>query len=88
MSNPVISKEGTKRWFNYKRLLHRIGGHAIETKDGSKEWWFEGKRHRLDGAAIERVSGYKEWYVDDIEVTEEDYPQAVLLYKCEKVLES
>lgn len=31
------------------------------------------KLHRLDGPAIESVDGYKEWYVDDKQLTEQEF---------------
>jgi hypothetical protein len=70
---------------------HRLEGPAIEGLDVShtpKEWWVYGKLHRLDGPAIEWSDNGKSWWVDGIPVNEEDYPSAVLLYKCKRVLES
>ena len=37
----------------------------IETADGSKEWWVDGKLHRTDGPAVVMADGRKEWRVDD-----------------------
>ena len=42
-------------------VLHREDGPAVETLNGTKEWWVNGKRHREDGPAIERSDGTKEW---------------------------
>jgi hypothetical protein len=88
MSNPVIDKNGTKRWFNSKGELHRLDGPAYEEPDGTKRWFKEGRRHRLDGPAVDRSDGFKFWWVDGQNVTEEEYPAAVLMYKCKQVLES
>ena len=33
-------------------------------KNGTKEWYVNGKLHREDGPAIERANGYKEWWVN------------------------
>ena len=33
----------------------------IETADGTKKWYRNGKLHREDGPAIERADGSKEW---------------------------
>lgn len=33
----------------------------IILKDGTKEWWLNGKLHREDGPAIEYADGTKEW---------------------------
>jgi len=32
-----------------------VEGPAVESDDGSKEWYLEGKRHRSDGPAVERA---------------------------------
>ena len=32
--------------------------------DGSKEYWFEGKRHRTDGPAIEWANGSKQYWFE------------------------
>jgi hypothetical protein len=77
---------GENRWL-VCGLLDRLDGPAVEYANGSKAWYKDGKWHRLDGPAIEWADGTKEWWVDDVEVSEEDYPAAVLIYKCKKVLE-
>ena len=35
-------------------------------KDGTKEWWLNGKRHREDGPAIENANGDKIWHLNGI----------------------
>jgi hypothetical protein len=65
-----------------------LDGPAIDWADGSKEWYVDGKLHRLDGPAREGADGTKSWWVDGVEVTEQDYLEAVLLYRCRMVLES
>ena len=32
--------------------------------NGTKEWYFNGKRHRLDGPAFEYPDGYKAWLLN------------------------
>lgn len=32
-------------------------------KNGTKEWWVEGKLHRIDDPAIEYANGDKEWWL-------------------------
>lgn len=59
----VLSKSGTREWFNDGKL-HRDDGPAIECADGTKMWFVDGKCHRDDGPAIERVDGTKMWYID------------------------
>jgi hypothetical protein len=78
---------GTKCWY-VEGKLHRLDGPAREWADGDKEWWRDGQIHRLDGPAFECSDGYKSWWVAGVEVTEKDYPESVLLYKCRMVLES
>jgi hypothetical protein len=88
MSNPVIASVGNKRWFNSKGQFHRLDGPAFEGIYGNKSWWVDGKRHRLDGPAIDWSDGSKGWWIDGDKVTESEYPEAILLYKCKQVLES
>ena len=45
-------------------LLHRLDGPAVEGKNGTKEWYKDGKLHRLVDPAIEHSNGTKEWYKD------------------------
>jgi hypothetical protein len=47
---------------NGQSQLHRLDGPAIETANGSKQWYQNGKSHRLDGPAIEDADGSKSWY--------------------------
>ena len=37
--NPVIFKNGNKKWYNENKKFHWIGSPAIEFADGSKEWY-------------------------------------------------
>ena len=67
MSNPVIDKDGTKRWYTQDGELHRTDGPAVEYTSGSKFWYLNGERHRTDGPAIEWASGGKVWYLPAIE---------------------
>jgi hypothetical protein len=83
----AVDLDGSTHWY-VNGKLHRVDGPARELVGYSRSWWLQGKRHRLDGPARETTEGHVEWYVDDIEVTEAEYPQAVLLYKCKMVLES
>jgi len=49
-------------WRNDGWQLHRLDGPAVESKNGTKEWWFNGKRHRIGGPAIEYSTGEKFWF--------------------------
>ena len=68
MINPVIDKDGNKRWYANGEL-HRLDGPAIEWSDGDKSWFFKDKLHRLDGPAVEYTNGYKSWVVDGRKVS-------------------
>jgi len=63
---------GTKYWF-LNGNLHREDGPAIELPDGTKQWRFNGNLHREDGPAVELPDGTKEWWLDDEELTEEEW---------------
>ena len=53
MTNPKISKSGTKRYYNSEGQLHRTNEPAIEYRSGAKFWYQNDQLHRLDGSAIE-----------------------------------
>ena len=59
-----IDEYGSKYWKNDKGRYHRKDGHAIEWKNGSKQWYINGLRHREDGPAIEYANGTKQWWVN------------------------
>ena len=55
--------------FEYKNSFgsfHRDGGlPAVESLNGTKEWWVNGKKHREDDLpAVEYYNGTKEWWVN------------------------
>jgi hypothetical protein len=88
MPNPELDSHGNKWWYNSNDELHREDGPAVEYANGHNFWFIKGKLHRLDGPAVDYVDGNIEWWIDGEEVTDEEYPKAVLLYKCKQVLES
>ena len=47
---------------NSKGELHNDNGPAVEYEDGTKEWWYNGKRHRIDEPAVIESDGGKEWW--------------------------
>ena len=55
----------TYRWYYGIHELHRIGGPAINWKDGANEWFISGRRHRLNGPVFESVSDYRDWSLND-----------------------
>jgi hypothetical protein len=64
-------------------LLHRDDGPALEYASGHKSWYLHGKRHREDGPAIEWKSN--SWYLKGKEIEEEDFEEAVKIYKIKKL---
>lgn len=52
---------------------HRVGGPAIVHKSGAKEWFQNGLRHRDDGPAVEQYNGKKYYYINDEELTEQEF---------------
>lgn len=88
VDGPAIEDiDGGQHWY-INNLLHRVDGPARYLPGYSHSWWYEGKRHRLDGPAREIFDGRREWWVDGEEVSEAEYPEAVIHYKCKRVLES
>ena len=70
----TIDEYGDKRWRLKNGQLHRENGPAIErADDGDKEWYLNGKYHREDGPAIEWANGTKVWYLNDKELTEDQF---------------
>ena len=59
-----VFSDGTVEFYDRMGYLHRADGPALEDKDGTKEWWVNGKLHRIDGPAVEYANGAKEWWVD------------------------
>lgn len=70
-----INKGGDKFYFKDKAMmiLHRLDGPAVETSNGHKAWYLDGKRHRLNGPAIKYADGPQLWYVDGKYLTEEEF---------------
>jgi hypothetical protein len=62
----------TTKWYFNGSVLHREDGPAIETTDGYKEWYLNGKLHREDGPAVEYADGPKYWYLNGKEYNNEN----------------
>jgi hypothetical protein len=73
----TVDEDKTICWYNDKEELHRLDGPAIESANGTKEWYVDGKRHRLDGPAYESADGYKSWWVDGKEMTEKEFNEYI-----------
>jgi len=40
--NPIITRDGTKRWIDINGKFHRVDGPAYEASNGSKFWSLDG----------------------------------------------
>jgi len=67
----ITDKEGTNRWYNKEKQLHREDGPAIESIYGYKAWYKNGKIHSEDGPAVIYADGSKSWQLNDVTYTEE-----------------
>jgi len=68
-------------------LVHRKNQYAVEWKDGTKEWFMDGKLHRIGGPAMEFSSGHKYWFLNGMEYTEEKYLKRIKLKNKQRVLD-
>jgi hypothetical protein len=67
----VLYGDGDETWYSYGKK-HRADGPAVYW--GSvKKWYFEGKLHRLDGPAVLFKDGRGEWWIDDVNLTKEEW---------------
>ena len=55
-----------------------LNGCDVESEDGSKVWYKDGRCHREDGPAVERADGSKGWFFKGIFVGEGDEPDPAL----------
>lgn len=55
--------------------VHREDGPAIQHESGYFAWYFEGKKHRLVGPAIIWHDGSMEWWINDVQLTDEEFNQ-------------
>ena len=72
------------RWFKKgTKILHRGNGPALEHYDGTSNSWYQnGKLHRLDGPAIEYKNGGPRWFINNKQLTEEEFNNR--MSKCNK----
>ena len=71
MGRIEVNEYGTKRYYSGNKL-HRIGGPAIEWKNGRKAWYVDGVLHRDGGLpAVDFGDGEMEWWINGVQVTEE-----------------
>ena len=57
----IINNVGVKYWYENDQL-HRVGGPAVESINGSTYWYQNNRLHRIEGPAIEHVDGIKQWF--------------------------
>ncbi len=80
-STMTMSKNGDKHWYNASGLSHREDGPAIESTEGFKIWYINGKLHRTDGPTVEYPNGYKAWYINGKQLTKEKFMAATAALK-------
>ena len=68
----IESINGYKEYFK-DGVTHRDDGPAVIWQDGGKQWIVDGKRHRLDGPAVIWAWDEFEWWINDVEMTEEEF---------------
>lgn len=73
----VIDSGGIKRWYDKNKHYHRENGPALEYTNGDKFWFKNGRLHRENGPAVEYANGSKYWYLDDIQLSEEEYNKEI-----------
>lgn len=70
--NEYIRTNGSGTTVYYKdkemTILHRIDGPAIESANGDRAWYLNGKRHRMDGPAIEWYDGGEVWLINGVHI--------------------
>ena len=61
-----IDENGTKFYYSDRemKIRHREDGPAVESANGGKSWYLNGKRHREDGPAMESANGSKSWFIN------------------------
>jgi len=64
MESTRYERNGYVEWLNEQGQRHRTDGPAVESANGYREWYVNGKPHRTDGPAVESANGYRAWYVN------------------------
>ena len=49
---------------NPDKVLHREDGPAVESEDGRKCWFLDGKRHNENGPSITGLNGFTYWHIN------------------------
>ena len=80
----VITPEGIKFWYLDNKLFRRDGP-SIESPDGSQYWVDGDNLHRTDGPAVEHANGAKIFYLNNREMTFEQWMKQTTISKERKV---
>lgn len=59
-------------YFHKNGIIHREDGPAVETYDGNREWWLNGKKHCLTGPAVD-YTYHKSFWIDGIQYNTEEF---------------
>lgn len=73
MSRKTTNEYGVIIYYNDANMVHREDGPAKMWPDGYKEWWINNKCHREDGPATEDDIDKQLYFINDIELTEQDF---------------
>lgn len=98
MNYKITTKTGSYEvdFLNYVSWneLHSINDHpAIETLNGAKNWYFDGKLHRENGPAIIDSNGYYsfwlngEFYGTNVQKWLENHPNKDKAFQCKMLLQ-
>ena len=83
----TVDKWGGIRYMNEKREYHRTDGPAIESPNGYKAWYINGKLHREDGPARIYPNGDVFYYLNGKRYSKEEYEQKVVKFKLKRILD-
>jgi hypothetical protein len=73
MSLRITFENGTMMIRNSKGELHCEDRPAMIHADGTKQWFINNKQHRLSGPAFEWANGKNGFYLDDKQMSEEEF---------------
>ena len=59
----------------HKNILCESKNGKFKDEMGNSFWYLNGKLHREDGPAVEWSNQYKQWFINDVELTEEEFNQ-------------
>lgn len=60
----IIDSAGTKWWHNAQGRAHRVGGPAVEHRNGTKKWFQKGSLHRRGAPAVMLANGCEKWFIN------------------------